>query len=54
MTDQKILDTLSKIESEIYYRLDERNDNPEGMEDFHRLVDAALLKWHKITGLTIS
>jgi hypothetical protein len=54
MTDQKILDTLSKIECELYYRLDESNDRPKDIEDFHKIIDAALLKWHKITGLTIS
>lgn len=58
MNNQAILNTLSELESELYYRADGSNDR-EGVsfEDCQRardLVNAALIFWHNVTGLTIN
>ena len=57
MDNQTILNTLSEIESELYYRHDGSND-PQGVpqdviEDVHAHVRAALELWHKATDLTL-
>lgn len=58
MTDQELLDALSEIEANIFYRVATkagRNENEnEHLRMIHEHVNVALLEWHKIAGLTIS
>lgn len=54
MTDQQILDTLSEIESELFYRMDGQKNPPHELKNFHKTVNSLLWKWHEITGLKIS
>ena len=55
--NQQVLDSLSEIESILYYRKD-GSDPTQGVsmeciEETHALVKKALETWHKGTGLTI-
>ena len=57
MTNQQILNQLSLIECELYYRNDGSNDR-EGIsyadiEKAHNLVNEALKAWYMITGCTL-
>lgn len=58
MTNQEILNTLSKLESEFYYRIDEYGINEtikkSDYKDIRDMINGALVKWHKLTGLTIT
>lgn len=58
MTNQEILNILSKLESEFYYKIDEHAPSDEfsldDYEEMHRLIDSALIRWHRLTGLTIT
>ena len=58
MSNQEILNILSTLESEFYYRIDEykRDDSLtlDDYEEMHQLIDSALVRWHRITGLKIT
>ena len=58
MTNQELLDALSDIEENVFYRVATaagRNENEnEHMRMIHEHINVALLEWHKLTGLTIS
>lgn len=57
MSNQEILNTLSELESVLYYRKD-GSDNREGvsfsdLETMHNLINKALIDWNRITGCTL-
>lgn len=58
MTDHGLLDALSEIEENFFYRVATkagRNENEnEHLRMIHEHINVALLEWHKITGLTTS
>ena len=57
MNNQEILNTLSALEEEFYYRYsggaDRENISFDDCMILHSEIDSILTKWHKLTGLTI-
>ena len=57
MTNQEILNTLSKLECEFYYRYsggsDRENVSFDNCMIMHSEIDKLLNEWHRMTGLTI-
>jgi hypothetical protein len=57
MSNQEILNQLSKIECELYYRYGSHRAeaiSDKDLEIVHNLVKNALEEWHRITVLTIT
>lgn len=55
MSPQEILDRLAEIEECAFYRMHNPLDIPyKDWEELHRLINKALIEWHKATGLKVS
>ena len=58
MSNQEILNELSRIECELYYMKDGSDDSNgvsmENLTTVHGLVRKALEAWHQATGLTLT
>ena len=57
MSNQEILNTLSQMESELYYRYSGGADREQISYDnlmiMHSMIDECLNTWHRMTGLVI-
>lgn len=54
MTNNQVLNMLSVLESEFYYRADGSNDREnvsfQECQEMHDAINELLKKWHRITG----
>lgn len=53
MSNKDILNALSDIESELFYRKIRDNAPDMSIDSIHKMVKTALVKWHELTGEVI-
>lgn len=54
MTNKDIIEALSSIENELFYRyaggLNKQGVNYSDLQSMHSMIKASLIKWHELTG----